>query len=57
MKQSKLLQDEKTLRLKNAGGMRLIRRSAAVDSIILYDDMSKNYQINKPIMNSIKISR
>jgi hypothetical protein len=29
------------LQLKNAGGMRLIRNKAAVDSIILYDDMTK----------------
>jgi hypothetical protein len=29
------------LQLKNSGGMRLIRRKAAVDSIIAYDDMSK----------------
>jgi hypothetical protein len=33
---------ERTMQqLKNAGGMRLIRRASAVDSIILYDDMSK----------------
>ncbi len=33
---------ERTIQqLKNAGGMRLIRNKAAVDSIILYDDMSK----------------
>jgi CRISPR/Cas system-associated endonuclease/helicase Cas3 len=29
------------LQLKNSGGMRLIRRKAAVDSIIAYDDMAK----------------
>ena len=33
---------ERTIQqLKNAGGMRLIRKKAAVDSIILYDDLSK----------------
>ncbi|HEY5327433.1 MAG TPA: hypothetical protein VIJ27_10575, partial [Mucilaginibacter sp.] len=33
---------ERTMsQLKNAGGMRLIRKKAAVDSIILYDDFSK----------------
>ncbi|HSZ84538.1 MAG TPA: hypothetical protein VK787_00820 [Puia sp.] len=29
------------LQLKNSGGMRLIRKKAAVDSIIAYDDMAK----------------
>jgi hypothetical protein len=29
------------LQLKNSGGMRLIRKRAAVDSIIAYDDMAK----------------
>jgi len=29
------------LQLKNSGGMRLIRRKTAVDSIIAYDDMAK----------------
>ncbi|HEY2726946.1 MAG TPA: hypothetical protein VGI61_07220 [Parafilimonas sp.] len=33
---------ERTIQqLKNAGGMRLIRKKAAVDSIILYDDVAK----------------
>ena len=33
---------ERTIQqLKNAGGMRMIRKKVAVDSIILYDDMSK----------------
>jgi hypothetical protein len=36
---------ERTLsQLKNAGGMRLIRKKAAVDSIILYDDVAKKLQ-------------
>ena len=33
---------ERTMQqLKNAGGMRLLRKKSAVDSIILYDDMAK----------------
>ncbi len=33
---------ERTIQqLKNAGGMRLIRKKTAVDSIVLYDDMTK----------------
>ncbi len=33
---------ERTIQqLKNAGGMRLIRKKTAVDSIVLYDDMAK----------------